>query len=270
MNKTRFSQIIALTSLVGLLLAGFLAPTIYATADSTSSPQADGSFPVFPTVIEDGVTKTVVSPTAPTPEEKTTITETETISSQSESLRKAENVEAFSLWRALKQAIFGNARAGEEGVVFALAALDAKPGNRGDLRYQISYVNNTTDTLRDVSIQVLLPKELRYLDSDLKPNSKGTGAVMYEIGKIAAGEEGAIQLETRLRKAKAKDVVLSATMTYEDIDGGEHAVTATANNAFSGKNSGLTASVLGGVGGVILRLFIITLIVALRSEEHTS
>lgn len=266
------SQVIVFTGLISLLLAGLLTPMTYATAD--------GQFPVFPTVIENGAEgtasentspETIVSPASPVTETKATVTET--VEPVQRAVREngaranggavSNEVGIFSPWGALKQAFFGRARAGDGGVHFALEAISAKPTRQGDLRYQISYINNTADTLRDVSIQVFLPKDVQYLDSDLRPNSKGGGTVVYEIGKVAAGEEGVIQLETRLKKKRAKEVTLSATMAYGNIDGGKHAVTATANNAFNGKNGGLTASVLDGIGGAALQLFVVILIIAL-------
>ena len=269
----KISQTIAFTGLAGLLLAGLLAPTIYATED--------GQFPAFPTIVGDGsgssgasstatgaTGETVISPATPTEAQKATVIKTKTVTTEDRDAEERNNFVTnesgvFSPWGTIKQAFVGRAQAGEEGVVFALEALDAKPSGQGDLRYQISYANNTDETLRNVSVQVFLPKELQYLDSDLQPDSKGNGSVVYEIGKIAAGEEGAIQLETRLKKKKAKEAVLSATMAYENIDGDKHTVTASANNAFNGKNGGLTASVADGVGGVMLWLFVIVLLVAL-------
>lgn len=260
----RTSQTITLIGLVSLLSAGLLAHTIYATED--------GQFPVFPTVIDEGSDATV-SPSSQTviEEDVTEKNDGERVqqigATKTESVRD-ENVvtnEAgvFSPWGLVKKVFVNRVKAGEEGVVFALTALDAKPSGRGDLRYQIFYANNTDETLRRVSVRVFLPKELQYLDSDLRPDSKGNGVVVYEIGKVAAGEEGAIQLETRLKKKKAREVVLSATVAYEDIDGGKHTMTAATNNAFNGKNGGLTASVVDGVGGFMLWLFVIILLVAL-------
>lgn len=253
-------RIIGLMGIVGLLLAGILTPTIYATED--------GQFPVFPTVIE-GEAGATVSPSSQTViEEKNVIQQTKKTKITEVAPVKSENIVTnatgvFSPWGLVKQIFVNRVKAGEEGVVFALEALDAKPSRQGDLRYQIFYANNTDETLRNISVQVFLPKELQYLDSDLRPDSKGNGVVIYEVGKIAAGEEGAIQLETRLKKKKAKEVVLGATMAYEDITGGKHTVTAVTNNAFNGSNGGLTASALDSVGGFIMWLFVIVLLGAL-------
>ena len=252
----KFSQAIVFTGLIGFLLTGLLAPTIYATED--------GQFPVFPTVVEDS--SIVVSPVVKT---KTTVVADSTGSPREDrGVERKDNLVTnesgvFSPWGTVKQAFTNRARAGEEGVVFALTSLDAKPSGRGDLRYQISYANATDETLRDVSVQVFLPKELQYLDSDFRPSSKNKGAVVFELDKVAAGEEGAIQLETRLKKRKAKEIALSATMAYEDVDGDKHIVTAATNNAFNGSNSGLTASALDGAGGFMLWLFVVILIIAL-------
>ena len=244
----KFSQAIVFTGLIGFLLTGLLAPTIYATED--------GQFPVFPTVVEDS--SIVVSPVVKT---KTTVVEDRGVERKDNLVTNESGV--FSPWGTVKQAFTNRARAGEEGVVFALTSLDAKPSGRGDLRYQISYANATDETLRDVSVQVFLPKELQYLDSDFRPSSKNKGVVVFELDKVAAGEEGAIQLETRLKKKKAREIALSATMAYADINGGKHTVTAATNNAFNGKTGGLTASALDGAGGVMLWLFVIVLIIAL-------
>lgn len=251
-------KISGFTGLIGLLLGGFFVPTIYATEN--------GQFPVFPTVIEEGSNATA-SPSSQTViiEEKNVIQQVKTTKAEPVGGENTVTNETgvFSPWGFVKQIFVSRVKAGETGVVFALTALDAKPSGQGDFRYQIFYANNTDETLRNVSVQVFLPKELQYLDSDLRPDSKGSGVVVYEVGKIAAGEEGAIQLETRLKKKRAKEVVLGATMAYEDIDGGKHSVTAATNNAFNGSNGGLTASVLDGVGGFMIWLFVIILIIAL-------
>ena len=257
-GKLTASQTIVFTGLIGLLLAGLLAPAVYATEN--------GDFPVFPTVIENG--SAVVSPTVV--KTRTTVVADSTSSPQeSRRVEKRDNFVTnesgvFSPWGTLKRAFSNRAQAGEEGVLLVLTPLDSKPSGRGDLQYQTSYANNTGETLRNVSVQVFLPKELQYLDSDFRPSSKNKGVVVFELDKVAAGEEGTIQLETRLKKKKAKEAVLSATMAYEDIDGGKHTVTATANSAFDGKSgAGLTASVLDGFGGSILWLFVIILLAAL-------
>lgn len=267
-------KFIVLTGLVGILLAG-LAPITEAAED--------GQFPVFPTVIEDRADgavsetappETITSP-APSPAETgtTVIKNTNTVQKEGAAERSGAGERdnfvtnesgVFSPWGTLKRAFINRAQAGEEGVAFALTSLDAKPTGQGDLRYQIFYANRTADTLRNVSVRVFLPKDIQYLDSDLRPDSKAKGVVVFEIGKIAAGEEGAIQLEARFKKKKAKEAVLSATMAYEDIDHGKHTVTAATNNTFDGKNGGgLSASVLDGVGGIMLWLFVIILIIAL-------
>lgn len=276
----KISQAIGLVGVIGLLLAAILTPTIYATED--------GQFPVFPTVIgdapegkvesstEDTTGDTIVSPTSPNETQKTTITKTTVkktaVASQEEeesNLKKKDYVVTneqgvFSPYGYVKKRIVGDAKAGEEGVVFALTSLDAKPSGQGDLRYQIFYANNTGDTLRNVSIQVFLPKGVQYLDSDLRPDSKANGTVVYGIGKIAAGEEGVIQLETRLRDQKGiKAVIVPATMEYGDIDGGKHTVTAATSNSFNGKSGGLTASAIDSIGGFIMWLIVIILLVAL-------
>ena len=244
--------------LVGLLSAGFLVPTIYAAED--------GNFPVFPTVIE-GNAGVTVSPSSQTViEEKNAAQQTKTTKAEPVKSKSivANEARVFSPWDLVKQFFVNRVKAGEEGVVFALQALDAKPSGQGDLRYQISFANNTNETLRGVSLQVFLPKELQYLDSDVRPDSKTNGIITFDINKVAVGEERVIQLETRLRSQKGiKVATVPATMEYEDIGGGKHTVTAATNSAFNGKSGGLTASVLDGIGGFIMWLFIIILLVAL-------
>lgn len=246
----KISQAIVFTGLIGLLGVGLSVPTVYATED--------GQFPVFPTVIEDG--SAAIPSAAPTEIQKTNVVEAETAIAEDRGISESG---VFSPWEALKQALFGKAWAGGDGVGLALEPVNTKPSTRGDLRYQIFYANNTDETLRNVSIQVFLPKNFQYLDSDLKPDSKGSRVVIYDLGKVAAGESGTIQLETRSKK-KVKDAFLSAIMAYEDVDGGVHTVNATASNAFNGKNGGgLSASILDGAGGFMLWLFVIILIIAL-------
>lgn len=255
------SQTIAFAGLIGLITAGLLAPTIYATED--------GQFPVFPTIIEGNSSstgETIVSPATPAKTQKTTVTKTTTVTPESvkqKSYATTNESGVFSPWGYVKSRTFSNAQAGGEGVMLALEPVDAKPTARGDLQYQIFYANNTGETLRNVSIQVSLPKNFQYLDSDLRPDSQGNGVVVYDLGKVAAGGSGAIQLEVRAKK-KVKDAFLSANMAYEDVDGASHTVNATASNAFNGKNGGgLSASILDGAGGFMVWLFVIILLIAL-------
>lgn len=259
-NQTiRNKVILALLLVAGSLV--LLAP-LYAIAATEASNDLPATYIVVNEVEEESTAQE--QPVAQSPSPRPSLPREERKDNEKDNGVVTNELGVFSPWGTVKQALFGRARAGEEGVVFALTALDAKPTRQGDLRYQISYVNNTADTLRGVSVQVFLSKELQYLDSDLRPNSKKDGVVTFEVGKVAAGEEGTIQLETRLKKKKSKETFLSATLVYEDIDGGRHTVTATANNAFNGKNgNGFTASVLGGIGGAALWLFIIILIIAL-------
>ncbi|MBI2506968.1 MAG: hypothetical protein HYW00_02415, partial [Candidatus Colwellbacteria bacterium] len=245
-------QTIGLIAGIGLLSAWIFAPTIYAVED--------GQFPVFPTVIENG------GATAPASQPVIEEVKTEPSVKKDKDIVTSESG-VFSPWGTLKQALFGRAQAGEEGVVFALEAESAKPSGRGDLRYRIAYANNTDKTLRNVRVEVFLPRDLQYLDSDLRPDSKEKGVVTFKLGKIAAGEEGAVKLETRLKKKNAKETVLQATMTYEDVDGGRHTVTASANNAFRG-NGGLTASALDSFGGLVFWLVLIVLISALAFVSY--
>ncbi len=256
----RTSQTIGLGVLVGLFLAGFLAPATYALED--------GQSPVFPTVIGDGAPgDAAVVPSPETVVEKRASVEkagaVKTSPAEDEE-RLRDEPGTTSFFDFLRDKIFNRVRAGEEGVVFALEAVDAKPNRNGDLGYQISYANNTGETLRNVSVQVFLPRELQYLDSDVRPRSKNNDVVAFSLGKVAAGEEKAIQLETRLKKAKTGEVVLKAAMAYEDIDGGNHIVSAATNNAFNGKSGGgLTASALDGAQGFIMWFIIIVLLGAL-------
>ena len=257
MAGMRISQAFMFTGAIILLLAGLFTPTTYGAED--------GQFPVFPTVVEDG---SVVAPASPAPLAETQRPETERSNRERENRAATSESGAFSPWGFVKSQFTKTVFGGESGVIFTLESLSSKPDGRGDLHYLISYVNNTNETLREVSIRVSLPKDLQYLDSDLRPDSKGNGAVVFDLGKVAVGEEGAIQLETRLKKKKAREVVLGATMAYEDIDGGRHTVTAATNNAFNESNGGLTASALDSVGGFIVWLFVITLLVALAFVSY--
>lgn len=250
--KTR--RTIALIGLAGFILAGLVAPAVYATED--------GQFPVFPTVIGDAMSPATTTTTT-TPTERAPVVKIEK-TVERESRYPTNEADVFSPWAYVTQGLFGRADARGEGVTLALEPVDAKPSSRGDLRYQIVYANNTDETLRNVSIQIFLPKNFQYLDSDIRPDSKNSSAVVFELGKVAAGESGVIGLEVRAKKSKVKDAFVSATMVYEDIDGVSHTVNATASNAFNGKNGGgLTASALDSVGGFMTWLFIIILIVAL-------
>lgn len=253
MDKMRFSRTITLVGLTGLLLAGLSAPTSYAVEDA--------SFPVFPTVIEDG---SIAAPILPAPLIEAQKPEMERSNVDKESRVVTNKSGVFSPWKFIK-AQFGKTVFGEEsGVIFTSESLSSKPDRQGDLRYFVSYKNNTSETLRGVSIQVSLPKDLQYLDSDVRPDSKTNGVIVFDINKVAAGEEGVIQLETRLKGQKEiKTVVVPATMGYEDIDGGKHTVTAATSNSFNGKSGGLTASAIDGIGGFIMWLIVIILLVAL-------
>lgn len=261
----KIGQIIRLVGVTGLFLAGILAPTTYATED--------GQFPVFPTVVGDTSSTTIDTPT-----EETTITKAVKTVEREEVGGKGARTKSdvvtnesgvFSPWGTVKRAFTDRAQAGENGVAFALTTLNAKPTRQGDLRYQISYANNTSEVLREAKIEVFLPKNLQYLDSDLRPSSKKGGVVAYEVGKIAAGEKGVIQLETRLKNQKeTKAIIVPATMEYEDIDGNKYTVTAATNNAVDGKNGGLTASALDSVSGFLVWLFVIALLAALAFVSY--
>lgn len=279
--------------LISLFLSGLLTPTIYATADSTPSsasgqaslPQADGQFPVFPTVIEgesasttDATTtsETIISPALP-PATKKEIQKGTTVVQRNAEIQNrgvknkyvTNELGVFSPWGTIKRAISGRAMAGGEGVMLVIEAVRAKPTTRGDLRYEIFYANNADETLRNVSIQIALPKDFQYLDSDVRPDSKGNGLVTYDLGKVASGETGLIQLEVRAKKSKVKDAFVSATMSYEDIDGNAQLVNATASNVFNGKNGGgFSASILDGVGGFMLWLFVIILLIAIAFAAY--
>lgn len=248
----KISQIIVFTGLMTLLLAGLPA---------AAYGLEDGQFPQFPTVIGDG--SQVASPT-PQPviqQVNKAVTPQKDNHAEVEEDVVINETGVFSPWGTVKQAFMKRVHAGEEGTVFALEAVNTRPNGRGELRYRITYANNTDETLRNVSVQVFLPNELKYLDSDLKPDAKRNGAVTFRVGKVASGEEGTINFETRLKKS-ARETAVRATMTYEDIDGGKHAVTAATTNNFK-NGGGLTASTLDSVGGFMLWLLVIVLIAAL-------
>lgn len=250
MDKMRFSQIIALTGLTSFLLAGFLAPTIYAAED--------GSFPVFPTVIENG---SIVAPASLIEVEEPEI-DRNNVDGESRAVENKSGV--FSPWEFIKSQFVKKIFGEESGVVFVLESSSSKPDRQGDLRYLVSYKNNTGETMRGVSIQVSLPRDLQYLDSDVRPDLKTNGIIVFDINKVAAGEEGVIQLETRLKSQQGiKAVIVPATMEYEDIDGGKHTVTAATSNSFNGKSGGLTASAIDGIGGLIMWFVVIALLGAL-------
>src|SRR3989344_3019250 len=111
----KISQTIGLIGVSGLLLAGILAPTIYATED--------GQFPVFPTVIDEGGEIN----------EKSESLEGRSSKESGEIITNESGV--FSPWGFIKSQFTKTVFGEESGVIFTLESLSSKPDGRGDLHY---------------------------------------------------------------------------------------------------------------------------------------
>jgi hypothetical protein len=141
-----------------------------------------------------------------------------------------------NLFMASLDGVFSRLRGivlGEEAkpaVVFTLRAEDDQPDSRGTLRYLIDYENRTKEPLREAIIKVQLPKELKYLDSDWRPTSVSNDEVQFSLAKLAAGEKGTIQFETRLKKMKPSQFKLTAVLSYLDASGKENRIRVSAGS----------------------------------------
>ena len=76
--------------------------------------------------------------------------------------------------------------------------LEVKAGET--INYILTYRNASRSRISNASIKVFLPSESEYIDSSIKPSSRTNNNLIFNIGNIEKGHQGAITIKVRAKK----------------------------------------------------------------------
>jgi hypothetical protein len=166
----------------------------------------------------------------------------------------------------------------EPEVEALIITLNANAVNVADrvIDYTVSYDNRTDLYLTDVVLTVDLPNELEFVDSSPNPSRDLGDQLIYNIGRVEAGERGSFLIETELdSNVDENDVIrFVATVEYND-DGSARKVVEVIDESTFGELSGrvagsFTAAMIDAFRGLFTNpllwiiLFILLVVFAVR------
>jgi len=98
----------------------------------------------------------------------------------------------------------------------SISDLEVKAGET--IHYILTYRNASRDRIANASIKVFLPFESEYVDSSIKPSSRTNNSLVFNIGNIEKGHQGAITIKVRAKKDALVGGSLMFNSTLEFID----------------------------------------------------
>ena len=132
---------------------------------------------------------------------------------------------------------------------------DGESIRRGDtLEYIINYKNvSSTRSLRNVILQVAMPKDLEFIEASRGSFSTDDRALIANIGSLAPQEEGVVRMRVKVSGDAEvnKIVVVSANMAYTIVDNNtqEEVFAYSTNNVSTNGNSDSQFGALAFLGG---------------------
>ncbi|MEX2054505.1 MAG: hypothetical protein WD883_03120 [Candidatus Colwellbacteria bacterium] len=160
-----------------------------------------------------------------------------------------------------------------EALIITLNA-NATDVDRRVIDYTVSYENNTSLFLTDVILTVDLPRELEFIDADRNPDENRGDQLIYNIGRVEAGERDSFLIETELDSNfdERDEIRFVATVEYND-DGSARKVVEVIDESTFGElaaGGGFTATILDAFRGLFMNpllwliLFILLVYFAIR------
>ena len=125
----------------------------------------------------------------------------------------------------------------------SVSALEARAGET--IYYVLTYRNASRDRITNASIRVFLPFESEYIDSSIRPSARTGNNLIFDIGDIENGHQGAITIKVRLREDALVGGSLMFNSTLEFTD---------ARNQFQTVNSHITVTVTEPHAGFLASL----------------
>ena len=151
-----------------------------------------------------------------------------------------------------------------------------------EFNYSLTYRNTTKGILKDATLKIVLPDELEFVNSSIRPDSSSAGLVVYRLGNVPANSQSAISITLRVKDDVKKGSVIPLNATLEWTDSSKNfqstgAFTsvsvdkgATDSNGFFGSLSAFA----GGFGWWIILLLLILIFISMiymiasRNKKH--
>ena len=125
----------------------------------------------------------------------------------------------------------------------SVSALEARAG--GTIHYVLTYRNASSDRIANASINVFLPFESEYIDSSVRPVSRTGNNLVFDIGDIERGHQGAITIKVRVKEDALVGGSLMFNSNLEFTD---------ARNQFQTVNSHIAVTVTEPYAGFLASL----------------
>jgi len=179
-----------------------------------------------------------------------------------------------------------NDNVGNSRPSLVLLSVNQNRGNeilmRGDIvEYIINYKNVSSRNLRDIVLQISIPKELEFMETSRGYFSTENSTVVVNIGYLNPQEEGSVRVTVRVTTDAqiGKIVVVTANLAYTIIDNNtQEEVFAYAKNTIEDRGTiqlGALAFLFGNgflpnsiLGWLLLILLIILIILAVRRAYY--
>ena len=98
----------------------------------------------------------------------------------------------------------------------SVSDLEVKAGET--IHYILTYRNASRNRINNASIKVFLPFESEYIDSSINPSARTDNNLIFDIGNIEGGHQGAVTIKARAKKDALVGGSLMFNSTLEFID----------------------------------------------------
>ncbi len=115
-----------------------------------------------------------------------------------------------------QQTVVINNNTAKSGILLVAAVDNSNPSKGDDLVYTITYKNNTSKAINNAVLRIILPSETDYKNANVVPASVSANSLVFNLGNINAGGEGAVSIKMKIKNS-VKDgsaLVFSTILEY--------------------------------------------------------
>ncbi len=125
----------------------------------------------------------------------------------------------------------------------SVSSLEVRGGET--IHYVLTYRNASRGRITNASIRVFLPFESEYVDSSIQPSSRTGNNLVFDIGDIERGHQGAITIKVRAKEDAlvGGSLIFNSTLEFTDVQ-----------NQFQAVNSHIVITVIESYAGFLASL----------------
>jgi hypothetical protein len=102
-----------------------------------------------------------------------------------------------------------------------LVANDIRPKSGENFSYTIVYKNDTKSSYNEANLKVIIPSEATYSNSSVQPLTTSSNIVVFDLGNIQPGQQGAVVIEVKINEGVAAEtnLIFTTVLGYKTPEG---------------------------------------------------